>query len=264
MSWLLPLLLAVVCLVPLALTLLRPARPRGRQEADLALYQAQRAELDGQLAEGRLDQGSHASALLEVQHRILSAPRDRGWREGRGGTVVLLSLPLLIALGLGLYLWHGKPGLPSATFAERTADAARAEALLGDLRARIESLDPKSAQARQGWLLLGNAERSRGNLAAAVEAWEKAQAVRFDPVLAGDIAELQLEGNQVDAAAATLKGAGAATADDLRLRYLAGAAEIRAGRNAAGKAIWQAMLSAAPADAPWRAGLEQQLRDTPG
>ena len=43
-------------------------------------------------------------------------------------------------------------------------------------------------QARQGWLLLGNAERERGRPQAAIEAWRRALDTRVDAGLAAEIA----------------------------------------------------------------------------
>jgi cytochrome c-type biogenesis protein CcmH len=47
---------------------------------------------------------------------------------------------------------------------------------------------------------------------------------------------------------------------DARLRFLAGLAEARAGRNPTARAIWTQLLADAPADAPWRNIVEERLR----
>ncbi|MFT8244224.1 c-type cytochrome biogenesis protein CcmI [Roseomonas sp. BN140053] len=263
MNWLFLLALVLFCLLPLAVTLARPVRLRGRREADLALYRAQRAELDGQLAEGRLEPETHAAALLEVQRRVLAAGPDAAPRQAGGLAALLLVLLLVPAGALGLYLWKGSPGLPDAPFAERMAAAAREEALLAQLRARVESLDPATPTARQGWLLLGNAERQRGRLAEAAEAWKRALAQRFEPALAADTAELELERGENASAAALLARALEADPAQPRLRYLAGLAAIRAGQVENGRAAWRALLADSTPDAPWRAAVEQQLRALP-
>ncbi len=74
MIWLWMLLLALLALAPLGWALWRPRALRGRREADLALYRAQLAELDADLAAGRLDAAGHAAARLEVQRRLLATP----------------------------------------------------------------------------------------------------------------------------------------------------------------------------------------------
>ncbi|EFH12216.1 c-type cytochrome biogenesis protein CcmI, partial [Teichococcus cervicalis] len=74
MIWLLFLGLAVLALAPLGWSLLRPARLRDRQEADLALYHAQLAELEREREAGRLEAEAYRAARLEVQRRVLAAP----------------------------------------------------------------------------------------------------------------------------------------------------------------------------------------------
>ncbi len=264
MTWAAFLALGATCLLPLAWSLWRPARPRGRREADLALYRAQRAELDGQLAEGRLEADTHALALLEVQRRMLSAPQDpAGGSHGQGAAVLASALLLIPAAALGLYLWHGTPGLPDAPLEARVAAAARDEALLEQLRFRVLALDPASPQARQGWLLLGGAERARGRLDRAAAAWRTALDLRFEPGLAADVAELELERGEDPAAAALVARALAEAPRDPRLRFLAGALEARAGRVGEARSAWRALLAEAPTDAPWRAAIEREMRALP-
>ena len=100
----------------------------------------------------------------------------------------------------------------------------------GDLlRQRLTQLDPKSETARQGYVLLGNAQDSLGRLPDAVLAWRTALAIRFDATLAAQIAETQarLDGQVTPATAALFRRA----------------------------------LDAAPPDAPWRALAEQRLTE---
>ena len=267
MTWFLAALVAAAALAPLGLALLRPPRARGRREADLALYRAQLAELDRERETGRLDQAAHRAAVVEVQRRLLGAPPDEApgtAPERRRGSAALLALVVLIpAAGVTLYLWRGVPGMPSAPHALRAEVAAREAALLDQLRARLAQLDPASDAARQGHVLLGNAERVRGNWQAAAEAWSRALEARFDPGLAGDLAEVELERGETEEAARWIARALAAAPGDPRLRFLAGLAEARAGRPETARATWRALLADAPADAPWRMLVERRLSELP-
>ncbi|HEY4253466.1 MAG TPA: c-type cytochrome biogenesis protein CcmI [Roseomonas sp.] len=264
MTWLLIAALAILALAPLVLALLRPARPRGRAEADRALYATQRAELDRERAEGRLDEASHRAALLELQRRLLAAPQSEPVAQPRRASGPLLSaLALVPLLALGLYLLRGTPDMPSAPYALRHEVAEQEEALVAALRARLAQADPSSDAARQGYVLLGNAERSRGRDDAAIEAWTRALAARFDPGLAADVAEIQIERDRADAALALLQRALAARAGDPRLRFLSGLAEARANRPDAARATWQALLADAPPDATWRGMVQRQLEALP-
>lgn len=234
MIWLAIALLAAIALAPLALSLRRIAAARGRHEAAVALHRAQLVELDRDLADGRIATGEHANAVLEVQRRLLAvaggtetAPRS----SSRGP--VLLALVLVPLGGLVLYLLGGSPELPAVPLADRIAAAqereARETALIGQLRARLSQIDPHSEQARQGYVLLGNAEASRGRLQEAADAWRTALAARFDPTIAAEAAEALTEAHgQVDDEAASL---------------------------------FRRAIAESPADAPWRPMAQKRLSE---
>jgi len=261
MIWLLFLALAALALAPLAWSLLRPAAPRGRHEADLALFAAQRAELDRERDSGRLDPAAYQAALLELQRRLVASPADETLKTGGQAKAALLAGTFIIpAIGFAFYLPEGQPEIPAAPFQERQQAAQRDAALIDALRARIAQLPPQSDSARQGWLLLGQAERARGNASGAAEAWSRALTMRFDANLAGDLAQLEMERGDDAAAGQWLSRAMAAQPGDPRLRFLAGYAEAKAGRVENARSVWRSLLADAPPDAPWRALVERQLQ----
>ena len=264
MLWLLVGAVALAAMLPLAIAALRPARAHGRAEADLALYRAQLAELDREHEAGRLDASAHAAATLEVQRRILAAPRDDSANAGRrSAAIVAAALFVVPAAAIGVYLLRGVPDMPSAPYELRRQQAEAEEQLLATLRQRIAQLPQDSEQARQGHVLLGNAERNRGRVEAALEAWQRALAIRFDPQLAGNVAELQMElGNEAEAAS-LLARALEAQPQDIRLRFLTGLAEERAGRPANARRVWQSIVDDSPSDAPWRAMMERRIQRVP-
>jgi cytochrome c-type biogenesis protein CcmH len=262
--WLLVGALALVAMLPLGIAVLRPARSRGRAEADLALYRAQLAELDREREAGRLDAAAHAAATLEVQRRILAAPKEESTQASRrSAALVAAALFLVPAASIALYLLRGIPDMPSAPYDLRRQQAQAEEQLLASLRSRIAQLPPDSEPARQGLLLLGNAERSRGRPEAAVEAWTRALAIRFEPELAGDLAEQQMQLGNFDTAATLLARALTEAPNDIRLRFFTGLAEEGAGRPANARRVWQALADDAPPDAPWRAMIERRMQRLP-
>ncbi len=257
-------LLAVAALAPLAIALFGPPRARGRREADLALYRAQLAELEREKEAGRLDEAAHRAATVEVQRRLLTAPEDRSLAEtGRGRWVLLGTLGAAPALALGLYLAGGIPQMPSAPYALRQEAAARDESVMGRLRERLGQLPPGSEQAREGWVLLGNAERSRGRLDAAADAYRRALLGRFDPELTAQLAQVLLEDGQAEEAGALLRAALPQAPQHIGLRFLAGLAEARAGRTESARAAWRALIADAPPEAPWRAMVERRMNELP-
>jgi cytochrome c-type biogenesis protein CcmI len=268
--WLLAGLLALAALAPLGFALLRPASARGRREADLALYRRQIAELERERAAGRLDEAGHAAAVLEVQRRLLAAPgaadaeAPAAKAVAAGRAPVFAALVAVPAVALGLYWANGSPGLPSAPFAERRDVAAREEQLLALLRARLTAApDPTGETARQGWVLLGNAERGRGRPDAAADAYARALAIRFDAELAGQRAQALLEADRPEEAARFLAEALPKAPDHIGLRFLTGLAEARAGRPETARSLWRALVAEAPPDAPWRAMVERRMQDLP-
>ena len=162
-----------------------------------------------------------------------------------------------------VYLLRGVPDMPSAPYDLRRQQAEAEEQLLAALRSRIAQVPPGSETARQGLVLLGNAERSRGRAEAAVEAWNRAIAIRFDPQLAADLAELLAEQGSYDEASALLTRALRESPNDLRLRFLTGLVEEQAGRPANARSVWQALVDEAPPDAPWRAMMQRRIQRLP-
>jgi cytochrome c-type biogenesis protein CcmH len=220
--------LALVALMPLVWSYVRGADARSRREAAMALHRAQLGEIDRDLAQQRISVEDHATAKLEIQRRLLAAAEDVEPPSGTGGRWVLAATLLIVPVAAaGLYLIGGRPDLPAAPLAERIA-AARREAqgqgqLIDELRNRLAQLDPHSDQARQGYVLLGNAEETRGNLESALVAWRTALGIRFDATLAAETAEAQtvLDGRVTPESAALFRQALAAASPDVPWRSLA-------------------------------------------
>ena len=264
-TWIPLALLALAALLPLGAAVLRPPAARGRREADVALYRAQLDELDREREAGRLDEAGHRAARVEVQRRLIAAA-DQAEAEAtaaRSPALLVAILPLIAAAGLGVYLMRGSPGMPSAPYDLRAEAMARDDQILATLRERLAGLDPRSEQARQGWVLLGNAERARGRRDAAIEAWQRAIAVRFDAELASEIAETEIERGDAAAATPWITRALQEAPGDPRLRFLAGMVEAESGRPANARALWQALLADSPPDAPWRGLLERRIANLP-
>jgi cytochrome c-type biogenesis protein CcmH len=264
MTWLLILGLAALALAPLAFALLRPARTRGRVEADRALYTAQRAEIDREMAEGRMDEAAHRGAVLEVQRRLLAAPSEDLKASKSSATRLLIAAVTLVPLlSLALYLVGGVPEMPSAPYAERRVQLAQEEALFATLRDRLSRMPAGSAELRQGLVLLGNAESARGRYAQAAEAWTQALAIRFDAGLAADVVEIEIERGQLSAAARVLQSALAERPAEPRLRFLEGLLAARNGQTEVARASWERLLANAPPNASWRGAVERQLQALP-
>lgn len=234
MIWLAATILAGIALSPLLWALSRSVPLRGRQEAALAFHRAQLAELDRDLAEGRIAATEHAGAVLEVQRRALAAAAMPDPAHGLSPRSPLLITVILVPLAaFALYAVGGSPDMPSLPLAQRIAAAKlRAQEemqLIALLRQRLSRLDPQTERARQGYVLLGNAEARMGRMPQAAAAWQTALATRFDPTLAAETGE------------ALTEAAGHVTAP--------------------AAALFRRALKQAPEDAPWRVLAERRLAE---
>lgn len=229
MIWLALVLLALAVLAPLLLALRGRAQARGAQDLAVSLHRTQLQELDRDRAEGRILPAEHATAILEVQRRLLAAS-DVAEPPARTGArwPVLAAVLLVPAAAFALYAVGGRPGMPSVSGRSQQAVALEQAALIAELRGRLADMDPASDRARQGYVLLGSVEEARGNLAEAAEAWRTALRSHFDPNLAARAAE----------AAVRAEG---------------GVSETSA-------ALFRRALAAAP-DAPWREAARQRLQE---
>lgn len=223
--------LAALALVPLVLSLWRVRTPRGHRDSALALHRAQLEELDREFEAGRLGKTEHEGARLEVQRRLLAVAEvaDDTVRSMSKGPLIL-ALILVPLAAEGLYLMAGHPELPSGIRDRSTTlaqDAAEAEKLISTLRARLGELDPTTEIASQGYVLLGNAEAGRGHIGEAAAAWKMALQGGFNPALAAQAAEAQVQ------------------ADGVMTKET--------------RALFERALAEAPPDAPWKGIVQQRL-----
>ncbi len=162
MIFLMMLGLALVLMLPLAVIFMGPRRVRGRREAALALHKAQLEELNRDLTDGRIGPVEYKAAKLEVERRLLTA--DSTVEPAWNGNAKLLLLATVVAVpvaAFALYLPGSTPNVPSEPHAQWQAKQEAAQAQLsvfiGELRARLASEDPNSADASQGEAYLGEA-----------------------------------------------------------------------------------------------------------
>ena len=242
MIWVFIVVLAGLALAPLGFYAWGGGRLRSRQYAAIALHRAQLAELDRDLAEGRLLSEEHAAAQLEVQRRLLAdAALTESVGRPAGNGALILTAALVPAAALLLYLRIGHPEFPprdaamDAHPAMTPAEAERAakdDALIGQLRAKLAVMDPHNENTLAGYTILGNAELKRGHLPEAAAAWKQFLAQRFDPTLAMETGEVLSE------------AAGQITPEAM--------------------ALLKRALAEAPPDAPWRTMVKKQIAQAGG
>jgi cytochrome c-type biogenesis protein CcmH len=182
----------IICaagLVVLALLLILPPllRPPAdvvtvdENQANLALFRQQLAELDADLAGGSLDQGQYDAARRDLERDLLldmaDVPLIRGAVNPRRWAAPLLAVAVP-ALTVGLYGWVGDyAAITSAATppVAETVDQASMEALVERLAERMRT----HPDELRGWMLLGRSALVLGQEARAATAYE--QAARLAP-----------------------------------------------------------------------------------
>ncbi len=182
--------------------------------------------------------------------------RSATWRRRAVALVALVVLPLGAAT---IYLTLGAPWLPDQPLAARREGDQSIDQLL----ARIETHLAANPQDGRGWEVVAPVYLRLGRSADAVKARRNALSLN------GETAERHAElGEALVAAAngivsaeakAAFERAAALDPGQVKARYFLGMAAEQDGRSGEAVEIWRALLSDAPADAPWAAFVRQEL-----
>jgi cytochrome c-type biogenesis protein CcmH len=233
------------------------ARPGG---SEASVYKDQLAEIERDLATGNIAPPEAEAARVEISRRLLAAadeqadpPLGSNLRLRRSAAVsALVGVPVVAA---AFYLALGSPQLGDFPLAarSRTADAGQPVA---NLVAQVEAHLEKNPTDGRGWAVLAPVLSRLGRYDDAVRAYRNSISYNGDSAeRRADLGEALIgaAGGVVTAEAkAEFERAVAQNADDAKANYFLGLAAEQDGRKADAASIWRAMLSKAPADAPWR------------
>lgn len=281
--WLVIAVLLLAAVLSLLAPLLRaPAPGPDRSDHGFEVLRDQLAEVDRDRAAGRLDPESADAARLEIQRRLLAeAEHHDGPGEGHDGTVakvrrrrfaaaalVLLALPLA---STALYLSHGRPDLPDAPLASRSAERSRMAEIAENRRGLAEmatNLERRLAEQPgdvDGWMLLGRTRLTLGDASGAAEAFRRATVVG-----GGDAQTFAQLGEALVRANDGVVGQEAKEAffealekmpGEPRSRFYLGLANRQAGQVAEALEWWVSLEADTPADAPWREVLATRIQE---
>jgi cytochrome c-type biogenesis protein CcmH len=265
--WILATTLVVVVLGVLLRPLLRPAPLVADNTAasNLRLLREQVAELDAELAAGRLDATQHAAARAELERRVLDETRvaDTPVRA-RGGRWSALVLAVAVP-GLAVLL-YGQLGNRAAM--DSLLAQAPTQATAEDVDALVQRLaDRMQAQPEDpaGWLLLA---RAYGGLQRFPEA-----SAAYAQALKRQAPDAQLLADYADVLAMTqgrtligepeklVLQALALEPDHLKALALAGTAAMERGDPQAALKHWNRAKAVAPAGSPFATGLDPAIAD---
>ena len=177
-------LLAVAVGAAIALPIWRSRAVRGSapREANLAVLDEQRRELDGARERGEISAGSHARAVAELQARVNEedgrAPER--WAPPSWGPAGWIAAACVPAVAAVLYVVTGDPGAASRMPAPPPSGKAvphgpgnrQAAVAIELLSARLRD-NPEDGE---GWAMLGRSLAATGNFRAAADALGQATA----------------------------------------------------------------------------------------
>jgi cytochrome c-type biogenesis protein CcmH len=167
-------------------------------------------------------------------------------------------------LTLGLYLAQGSPMQPSSPLSSRR-EAALVDAQLGDLVAKVEARLRAHPEDGDGWDVIAPVYFKLGRMREAADAWARAVDLKGETVrrLAGlaEATVLAADGIVTEDARRAYEKILKLEPGRIEARFWLALAREQDGDLRAALAEYQALLAAAPADAPWRGPLAERIGD---
>ncbi|MCZ8281919.1 MAG: c-type cytochrome biogenesis protein CcmI [Aquidulcibacter sp.] len=262
----------LVALVGAAWWVLRAGARGGALEsdrADLEVYQDQIAEIERDLAQGRISEEAAQAGKLEIGRRLVQA-RDRILDEGpRLGKLAMTSVAAVIALGaVGLYLIYGSPQKTDQPFVQREAEllSRPPETLSEDeIMLLLQEQAKKAPEDPMPHALMAQVLGSAGRDQDALRAFQAA--IRRDPKNADLIAEtgavlMRLNEGVVGAdAKSAFDAALQLKPNSVSARFYLGLADWQAGKKTEALAAWRTAYSLNDKDAEGQMQLVTRVAD---
>lgn len=283
MLWIVVAVLMLAAVLALLAPLVRrPAAVSDRSEHGFEVLRDQLAEVERDRATGRLDPASADAARLEIERRLLvederrerepelHAAADEAGRRRRLAVAALVLLAVPVG-SVALYLTNGRPDLPDAPLASRSAERARMAEVAESRRGLVEmatELERRLANQPDdvdGWMLLGRTRLTLGQADAAIEAFRHATvAGSGDPQAFAQLGEALVRANGgvvgSEAKQAFLEALEKMPGEP-RSRFYLGLQQRQAGQVDAALDWWLALEADTPPDAPWRQVLAQRIQE---
>lgn len=252
-------LVAVALLAPL---MRRSATAGGEHSHDVEVYRDQMAEVDRDAAAGLISAEEADYARAEIGRRLLVSA-DKAGKEARSPQTgakprrhplaqafIILLLP---AIGIGLYLLAGSPGVPDAPLAARLANPGNDVALL---LAKAENHLIQNPDDGAGWDLVAPIYLRNRRPAEAANAYRQAIRIRGESAerLSG-LGEAIVTSNQgliTSEAKDAFRKALALDRNDARSEFYLAFALEQEGRGIEALAAFEALAKSSAPDAPWQ------------
>jgi cytochrome c-type biogenesis protein CcmH len=272
--WIIAGLLVSAALIALLRPLLRGGEGADQSESVVTIFQRELANIDSEVAQGRLAPEEAEQSRAEVTRRMLSAA-DRESQDARltTGRTTEISWRISTAAGIAALLpvaalaVYFAVGTPAAIDPTKARDAGASKVGPHDMTELAAAADQLKARLQrepehvEGWILLGRTLTSLGRFAEARDAYGRAVALApNEPRLHAELGEalvLAAGGAVPPEAEAEFKKSG----NDPRARFYSAEAALQRGDKETATAALRALLADAPADAPWRQAVAERLTE---
>src|SRR3984957_19223442 len=257
--WFVFALMTVAAIFAVLWPLGRAHRPQN-DGSEATVYKDQLAEIDRDVASGTIGAAEAEAARVEISRRLLAAADNQRDQPTASSTrlrrfAAILALVGLPVVAVAFSLPLGSPRLGDFPLAERIR-APDPTQPLDNLLAQVQAHLEKNPNDGRGWNVLAPVLARLGRYDEAV------QAFRNSITYNGENAERRADLGEALAAAANgvvtseakaeFERAVALNADEVKASHFLGVAAEQDGRGTDAASIWRAMLTKAPADAPWR------------
>lgn len=239
----------------------KPAAPAAEESVDaLNVLRDQRAELDAEVAAGRMTEGEREARVMELARRVheeglaTAAPASAAPTVRRRPLLAVVIALLVPAIAIPVYF---KVGTPAALDpAARLASASpHGEFTPEQLKALLDKVRQKVAAKPddiEGWIVLGRGSQMANDFAGAAAAFERASALKpDDAALLSDYADSLAMAQNRSLAGKPWELIQQALRIDPKLPKalaLAASAEMEQRRFESAKGYWQRLLALVPAD----------------
>jgi cytochrome c-type biogenesis protein CcmH len=258
--------LALLAVVMAILVFGSRALSRGANAADVGLvvFKQQLAELDTDVASGRIAGADVEGLRSELGRRILMAGRQSGGVQKPHVSQGHLRLAALVPLAaILIYVQVGSPDMPDVPRAERLANAATN----GDIEGQVAQIEDHLVQKPgdvQGWRLLASIYIDMGRFADAASAQLQLMALTGETAeLKAGVAEaltLRDRGLMPELAISAAMDAFRLDATNPKAQFYRALALSQQGDKTAALKAFNAMLAAASGNAPLRGAVEDQIK----
>ena len=255
MAALLMIFAALFVLAPLFVVREKAENP---EELDKAIYKARKAEIENDLAIGRIDEDTARAAIAEESRKLIAAVE-----QAPGAPSANLALSRIIALAgivsvpvvaVALYLHAGNPQIPDQRLAERQAGNLENQRI-EELVARAEAHLAAKPDDVRGWQVLAPVYSRMGRDQEAAQAW--ANVLRLAPQIP------EVKANLAESLVAVAGGVVTAEAGRLfteeletnkasaKARFYLAMAKGQEGKHAEAVTLWDALISGGTDQSPW-------------